>query len=103
MMDNSTLSNNDLEVIREAVREAVEELLDIHNVFNAESSSERSGPRTMSVVEAAKVLGLSKSAMWSAVWKGSIASIRIGGRVLISKATIDQLLSVVPNDQGGIQ
>jgi excisionase family DNA binding protein len=51
------------------------------------------GQLTMSVGEAAKILGLSRSTAYEAVDTGEIPSIRIGRRILISRAAINRILS----------
>ena len=45
-------------------------------------------PLTYSIPDAATALGISKEALWRRVWEGSIPSIRIGRRVVISRRTI---------------
>jgi excisionase family DNA binding protein len=51
------------------------------------------GQLTMSVGEAAKILGLSRATAYEAVDTGEIPSIRIGRRILISRAALNRILS----------
>lgn len=53
--------------------------------------------QTMTVEECAIRLGIGRTTCYAAVRAGVIPSIRILGRVVISRATIDQLLA------GGVQ
>jgi excisionase family DNA binding protein len=48
--------------------------------------------RTYTVTEAARILGISRSSAYEAVRRGEIASITIGHRIVIARATIDELL-----------
>ena len=47
---------------------------------------------TVSVPEAAEILGISTATAWKRVWDASIPSVRLGGRVLISRVALDRLL-----------
>lgn len=47
---------------------------------------------TYTVEEVAKLLGLSRSSMYQAIRNNSVPSLRIGGRILISKLELEQLL-----------
>lgn len=47
---------------------------------------------TLSVAEAGKLLGLSRSLMYEAIRTGQIPSIRIGRRILIPIAPLERLL-----------
>jgi excisionase family DNA binding protein len=46
-----------------------------------------------SVPEAAQLLSISKSSLWRAVSAGRCPSTRIGGRTLVSAATVDAIAS----------
>jgi excisionase family DNA binding protein len=48
---------------------------------------------TLTVEEAAEILGLSRAFAYEAVRRGEIPSIRIGRRILVPKAALDRLLS----------
>lgn len=48
---------------------------------------------TVSVVEAAKILGISRNAAYSAVHSGELPSFRIGRRILVSRLILEQILS----------
>ena len=51
------------------------------------------GPRlTMSVAEAAKVLGMPRSSAYAAVACGAIPSIRIGRHIVVPRAAVDRVL-----------
>ena len=47
---------------------------------------------TISVPEAARRLGIGKNLAYDAVARGEIPSIRVGGRILIPVAALDQML-----------
>lgn len=47
---------------------------------------------TYTVQEVAKLLGLSRSSMYQAIRNNSVPSLRIGGRILISKIELEKLL-----------
>jgi excisionase family DNA binding protein len=48
--------------------------------------------RALSIPEVAKVLGISRGAAYDAANDGSLPTIKIGGRKLVSKAVLDRLL-----------
>ena len=48
--------------------------------------------RTLTVTEAATILGISRTTAYECVNNGSIPSIRLGGRIVIPRATFDELL-----------
>jgi excisionase family DNA binding protein len=48
---------------------------------------------TLSVPEAAQLLGVSRMTAYSAVREGTIPSLRIGRRVLVPRAALDRLLA----------
>jgi excisionase family DNA binding protein len=57
------------------------------------------GPRwTLTVEEAARLMGISRALAYAAVSRGEIPSIRIGRRVLVSRA---QLLAMLERDNSG--
>lgn len=64
-------------------------ITDTTTVVNAESDS----PLTVSVRQAAKLLGISRNAAYEAVRTGEIHSIRIGRRVIIPKVVLLSMLS----------
>lgn len=47
---------------------------------------------TYNVIEAARLLGLSKNSVYQACLKGEIPHLKIGKRILIPKAKLDELL-----------
>jgi len=51
-------------------------------------------PATMTVSEAARIIGISRSAGYRAVHKGEIPTIRIGGRLLVPTAKLRELLGM---------
>jgi len=55
--------------------------------------------KTLSVDETAKALGISRGLAYKAVKSGEIPSIRIGGRFLISKETLQKILQVKTNQR----
>ncbi len=53
--------------------------------------------RTITIPEAAKTLGIGRSAAYEAARTGQIPTIRIGKRILVPIAALDRLLSLEPN------
>ena len=53
-------------------------------------------PLTMTVPEAAKLIGLSESAAYQAVSRGDIPAVRIGRRILIKRC---ELLAMFPGGE----
>ena len=51
---------------------------------------------TVSVTEAAQLLGVGRTLSYELVSRGVLPSVRLGRRVLIPRHDIDQLLAVVP-------
>lgn len=51
-----------------------------------------SGRETLSVAEAARVLGIGRNAAYAGVHAGQIPSVRVGGRILIPRRQLDSLL-----------
>jgi excisionase family DNA binding protein len=49
-------------------------------------------PQTMSVEEAGRRLGIGRMAAYQAVWRGQIPSIRIGRRLLVPVAKLNEML-----------
>ena len=49
--------------------------------------------RTMTVEEAAEVLGISRASAYDAVARGEIPCIRIGRRILIPKVALERILT----------
>ena len=51
---------------------------------------------TLSVAEAAQVLGISRSSAYAAVHAGTIPTVHIAGRLLVPKAALNALLPALP-------
>ena len=63
---------------------------------------ERTDPaqRTMSVTQAAEVLGISRTTAYECVRTGDLPALRLGGRIIVPTQAIDDLLeraSVIPD------
>jgi excisionase family DNA binding protein len=56
-------------------------------------------PRTISVEEAGRILGISRMAAYQAVWRGQIPSIRIGRRLLVPLAKLNEMAPPVEDDE----
>lgn len=54
---------------------------------------------TLTVKETQVILGLSRSAVYQAIETGEIPSVRIGKRILISKAALYRLLETNDNEK----
>jgi excisionase family DNA binding protein len=54
-------------------------------------------PRTVSVEEAGRILGISRMAAYQAVWRGQIPSVRIGRRLLVPIAKLNEIAPPVDN------
>lgn len=50
--------------------------------------------RTLTVTEAAAILGISRTSAYGCVNAGTIPSIRLGGRIVIPRATFDEMLDI---------
>jgi len=48
--------------------------------------------QTLKIVEAAKVLGISRNAAYAAAKNGELPTVRIGRRLLVPKAALERLL-----------
>ena len=53
---------------------------------------------TMSVLEACKMLGISKNLGYEAIRRGEIPAIRVGKRLLVPRAALERLLSGVERE-----
>lgn len=53
-------------------------------------------PATMTIPEAAELLGISRSAAYRAVTRGEIPTIRIGRRLLVPTAKLYAMLGLLP-------
>ena len=49
---------------------------------------------TYSVKEAATVLGMTADAVYNAIHRGDVPHVRIGGKILIPRARLDQMLGI---------
>lgn len=60
--------------------------------------------RTLTVEEAARVLGLGRSAAYSAAQRGDLPVLRIGRRLLVPTAALDRMLAgtTSPSQAGGV-
>lgn len=54
--------------------------------------------RVVSVIEASKILGIGKNLCYEAIRRGEIPALRIGKRLLVPKAALEQLLPVVTHN-----
>ena len=51
--------------------------------------------KVVTVMEVARILGIGRNLAYEAVARGEIPSIRVGGRILIPVAALDQMLVAV--------
>ena len=51
---------------------------------------------TLTVTEAAALLGISRTTAYECVHRGEIASLTLGRRILITRAQLEQLLGPLP-------
>ena len=51
-----------------------------------------SDTKAVSVIEAARILSIGKNLAYAAIARGEIKSIRVGGRILVPVAALDQML-----------
>ena len=54
---------------------------------------------TLSVMEVANIMGVSKNVAYEAARRGEIPSIRLGGRILVPRAALEQLLETGNHDK----
>jgi excisionase family DNA binding protein len=57
--------------------------------------------RTLTIEEAAELLGIGRNTTYEAARKGEIPVIRIGRRLLVPKAALDRMLSIDEEDSLG--
>ena len=50
--------------------------------------------KTYSVKETATVLGMTADAVYNAIHRGDVPHVRIGGKILIPRARLDQMLGI---------
>ena len=53
--------------------------------------------KTMTVMEAAKTLGVSRNKAYEGARRGEIPTIKIGGRILVPRAALERLLQGAAN------
>ena len=51
------------------------------------------GRRTYSVDEVAAILGIGRASLYTAIRKGELSAIRLGNRIVVPKATVDNMLA----------
>lgn len=61
--------------------------------INAMKEEQPNKPQTVSVREAAKILGISRNAIYEAVHTGKIPHIKIGSRIIIPRVRLMEMLS----------
>jgi excisionase family DNA binding protein len=49
--------------------------------------------KTYNVPEVARILGVSTTSIWEAIWRGELRHIRIGKRVLVPRHVVDDILA----------
>ena len=54
-----------------------------------------SDKKAVSVVEAARILGIGKNLAYDGVARGEIPSVRVGGRILVPLSALDKMLEPV--------
>ena len=54
--------------------------------------------KTVTVIEAAKILGIGRSAAYEGARTGQIPTIRIGKRILVPVAALERMLAQASND-----
>lgn len=50
-------------------------------------------PATLGIKEAARILGIGKNQAYQAAHSGELPVLRIGGRILVSRAALDRMLA----------
>jgi len=54
--------------------------------------------QTLRIADAAKILGIGRTAAYAAIKRGEIPSIRIGGIILVPKPALDKMLGNAPEN-----
>jgi excisionase family DNA binding protein len=65
-----------------------------NNLMSATTTATASGPLTLTVEEAGRLLGISRGAAYRAAACGQIPTIRLGRRLLVPTARLHQLLGL---------
>lgn len=60
------------------------------------ASSNSEARRTYTVVEVAEILGIGRNTAYESCRNGEIPTIKIGGRILIPRSAVDDLLATCP-------
>ena len=63
-------------------------------------SLNRNEKLVLSVEEARQLMGLSRGLMYDALHRGEIPNVRVGRRILIPRAALQQMLEGKPNQKG---
>jgi excisionase family DNA binding protein len=53
----------------------------------------RARRQTLTVEEAAQVLGIGRNSAYEAAWRGEIPTIKIGRRLVVPRAALDRILT----------
>lgn len=56
---------------------------------------------TLTVEEAAKLLGIGRNSAYEGVRRGDIPALRIGGRYVVPRAALDRMLAGIASTEGG--
>lgn len=63
------------------------------NATAIETNPPASECRTMSVTEAARILGISRTTAYECVRSGDLPSVRLGGRIVVPTQAVERLLA----------
>jgi excisionase family DNA binding protein len=66
----------------------------------AESQGDKLGKKTVTVAEAAELLGISRASAYEGIHTGQIPSIRIGYRILVPLASLNRMLGGTAQGEG---
>lgn len=66
----------------------------VEELFSSGPLKDYAEKKTLTVEEAGQMLGLSRTAAYQAVWKGEIPSLRIGRRLLVPIAKLNEMLGI---------
>ena len=88
-------STNEPDLMSDRLRAAVMELVEaLRDEIAVEARpSEREPDRLLSIAQAARALGIGRTALYSEIWAGRIRTVKVGRRRLVPSSAIGEVAS----------